>query len=142
MMLKRLEAGPTCRLFGAVGTFAAVTIDFVSLGGRRRAETPAGGLYLDEPAVRPGHKAYIRGRTIYYASMPTYKPQIIERTTGPEQCFDANILSIEKMDGATVIAFGDLVPTEGLPLTQGTPIHSLVLQLFGEDLTVELNESG
>jgi len=48
--------------------------------------------------------------------LATYQPRIIERATGPEQRFDANILSVEGMDGATIVAFGDLVPQDGVPL--------------------------
>lgn len=74
--------------------------------------------------------------------MPAYKPRIADRDLGPEQRFDANILAIEEMEGGTLVAFGDLVPKEGAPLNRGTPVHSLIFQLFDGDLTVELNDQG
>jgi len=74
--------------------------------------------------------------------MATYQPRIVNTNLGPEQRFDANILSIEDMDGGTIVALGDLVRQDGVPLNQGTPVHSLIFQLFGDDVTVELNDQG
>jgi len=69
--------------------------------------------------------------------LATYQPRIIERATGPEQRFDANILSVEGMDGATIVAFGDLVPQDGVPLNRGTPIHSLILRDLAQSAAEE-----
>jgi hypothetical protein len=77
--------------------------------------------------------------------MRTYRPRIVKRDTGLEQCFEANILAIEDIagiDGGRLIAFGDLVPRRGRPLNQGTPVHSLMLQISEDDITVELNDQG
>jgi hypothetical protein len=77
--------------------------------------------------------------------MRIHRPRIVKRDPGPEQCFEANILAIEDIDGidgGRLIAFGDLVPKRGRPLDEGTPVHSLILQISDDDMTVELNDQG
>jgi hypothetical protein len=85
----------------------------------------------------------VRRRSIVVGrEMASYQPRIVKTKLGPEQRFDANILSVEDMDGGTIVALGDLVLRDGAPLNQGTPVHSLILQLSGDEVTVELNDQG
>ena len=70
-----------------------------------------------------------------------YRPHLVKRSTGGyEQQFAANIVHVED----TLVAFGDLIPEEGLPLEQGIPRHSLLLHLSDseDDFMVEFNDQG
>jgi hypothetical protein len=77
-----------------------------------------------------------------------YSPELVNSADGVEQRFTANVVHIEAGDEGTLIAFGDLLRDPGVPLRQGTPRHSLLLQLppaHGDGdggLSIELNDQG
>jgi hypothetical protein len=60
-----------------------------------------------------------------------YRPTLVRDEHGWEQRFEANALSIEPIDGVdgTLVALGELDPPKRGARAQGTPIHSLLLQL-------------
>ena len=64
--------------------------------------------------------------------MRVYEPTIIN----DEQRFTANIISVSKQ----LIAFGELLPAPGKALKFGTPIHSLLIHLDGDQTLFELNQ--
>jgi hypothetical protein len=80
--------------------------------------------------------------------LPSYRPDLVAGEHGVEQRFTANVVHVDVGDEGTLIAFGDLVPSPGVPLRQGTPRHSLLLQLpppvgeFADLFTIELNDQG
>lgn len=68
------------------------------------------------------------------AAVRVYEPTIVDG----EQRFTANILSVNKQ----LLAFGELLPAPGKALKFGTPIHSLLIHLDGDQTLFELNDQG